>query len=491
MTEAPEQVLTTLSRDGSRRWIKPRVSKGRFLTRRRAVAYLLIAIFFLLPFLRAEAPYIGLDGRPLFLLDIVRRHFTIFGYTFLPTDTFLLALGMLFIFVAIFLFTAVFGRLWCGWACPQTVYMEFLYRPLERLFEGTPGRGGDAKRKGLGSKLGFFVVALLVTAIPAHTFLAYFVGVKDLSKWITGSPFDHPTAFLVMAITTLLMFFDFYWFREQLCLIACPYGRFQSVLLDRMSMIVTYDRRRGEPRRGKRRTELKVLSSGTAAGDASQGDCVDCHMCVTTCPTGIDIRDGLQMECVNCTQCMDACDAVMDKVGRPRGLIRYSSQAALEMAANETAMAPARRGPRFRVIFYPLLLIVLGIAWLTAFAGKGSADVTVLRNAGSPYSVLDSGQVANGLRLKITNRSDSTATYTFEFIDLPEGRIDLPDKSLTIAAGESLTTGFIVEAPAEAFVMGRRDSKLRVSDGKEYASITSVRLLGPVTATSPANGVRP
>ena len=239
----------------------------------------------------------------------------------------------------------------------------------------------------------------------AHTFLAYFVGIEALRHWITRSPFEHPAAFLVMAGTTALMFLDFGWFREQVCMVACPYGRLQSVLLDRRSLIVGYDYRRGEPRGHLARRSER----GHDAATHSRGDCVDCGACVVTCPTGIDIRDGLQMECIHCTQCMDACDSVMDRIGRPRGLIRYSSR-------DELGGAP-RRILRPRLIFYPLLLLAVWgmLGW--SLAHRQSADVTVLRGVGSPFTLLPSGEVSNQIRIKIVNRSAGDRRYLIELVN--------------------------------------------------------------------------
>jgi cytochrome c oxidase accessory protein FixG len=288
------RVLPTLNEDGSRRWIRPKPSHGTYATVRRAVAYALMLVFFLIPHVR-------MGGKPLILLDIPRRQFTLFGTTFLPTDTMLLMLLLASIIIAIFLMTALFGRVWCGWACPQTVYMEFLFRPIERLVEG--GRSGslalDKQRSHFHPRrLLKYAIYVVLAIFLAHTFLAYFVGTEALAQWIRRSPADHPTSFLVMAGTALAIFGDFAYFREQTCLVACPYGRMQSVLLDRQSLIVAYDPTRGEPRmKGKTRP-------------AGAGDCIDCGACVTTCPTGIDIRDGLQMECIHCTQCADACDEI-------------------------------------------------------------------------------------------------------------------------------------------------------------------------------------
>ncbi|HLB37401.1 MAG TPA: 4Fe-4S binding protein, partial [Gemmatimonadales bacterium] len=220
-------VLPTLNQDGTRRWLRPKLSRGRFFRRRRGLAWVLIALFALIPYLR-------LNGKPLILLDVVRRQFTMFGTTFLPTDTVLLMLLLVGIFLAIFWLTAVYGRVWCGWACPQTVYMEFLYRPIERLIEGGSRAQSDLDRRGWAlRRLIKHAVFVGLSLFLAHTFLAYFVGVEELRRWVTRSPVEHPAAFLVMATTTALMFLDFGWFREQVCMVACPYGRLQSVLLDR------------------------------------------------------------------------------------------------------------------------------------------------------------------------------------------------------------------------------------------------------------------
>ncbi|HEY8747626.1 MAG TPA: cytochrome c oxidase accessory protein CcoG, partial [Tepidisphaeraceae bacterium] len=335
---APEDhVLSTLERDGSRRWLSPKLARGRFLARRRAVAYALIVIF-------TVVPYMSVRGKPAILLDVVHRRFTLLGFTFLPTDTLLLALFMVGCILSVFLATALLGRVWCGWACPQTVYMEFVFRPIERLFMGRSGVGGKGRGDvAMWRTAALYLTYLLISFYLAHTFLAYFVGVEALRHWVRGSPSDHLSAFLIVAVVTALMLFNFGFFREQMCIIACPYGRLQSVLLDRFSLIISYDQIRGEPRGAMRKTTLPVLDQ--------RGDCVDCEMCVAVCPTGIDIRKGLQIECIACAQCIDACDSVMKKVGRKPGLIRYSSQAA--MAGDK------RSALRPRVIIYPAILLII------------------------------------------------------------------------------------------------------------------------------------
>lgn len=457
-------VLSTLNDDGSRRWIKPKLSPGKWWTRRRAVAFILIAIFTLIP-------HISINGHPMILLEVATRRFYLFGHTFLPTDTILLALLMVGIFLSIFLITAMAGRLWCGWACPQTVYMEFLYRPIERFFDGAPGRAkkGPFQGKPLG-KVFKYTAFLAVSAFLAHTFLAYFVGVDNLRLWVTRSPLEHPTPFLVMAATTALMLFDFGFFREQLCLVACPYGRFQSVLLDRNSLIVSYDFKRGEPRGRKssakegRNIPLKVV-----------GDCVDCGLCVATCPTGIDIRNGLQMECIHCTQCIDACDAVMTKLSRPTGLIRYSSQAVIN--------SERRRFLRPRVVIYPLMLALVIAGWLVAFSSKSTADFQVFRMRGATYVPVSETEVGNNAEIKIVNRTAAPRTYTIGVDGPPGVRVQAQQESVTLDATGSAKVPALLIAPIQAFAErnGAVDVQITLHDGERIVKSKTYRLLGPGT----------
>ncbi len=419
------------------------------------VGYALIAFFVTLPHLRWL-------GKPLILLNVPRREFTLLGTTFLPTDTLILMLLLGSAIIAMFLFSALFGRVWCGWGCPQTVYMEFVFRPIERLLEG--GRSGSLaldKARGVMSPrrvLKYLIYIPLCVGL-AHTFLAYFVGTDTLAEWVRLSPAEHPTPFLVMAVTTALIFIDFGWFREQTCLIACPYGRWQSALIDTRSLIVAYDAERGEPRRaGKER-----------GPDA--GDCVSCNACVFTCPTGIDIRNGLQMECVHCTQCMDACDHVMEALHKPKGLIRYASQEGL--AGRPSGLL------RPRVVIYSLaLLTTLSLLTITLSTRK-AAEVILLRSSSEPYLVEDDGRIANQLRVKIVNRSNATQRYTATVIGLDAGTVIAPELPLTIAAGAQRTTSLFLIAPFAIFREGRHGITLRVSDGDAFSTDLPFVLLGP------------
>jgi cytochrome c oxidase accessory protein FixG len=456
---AASRVLPTLNVDGSRRWIRPKPAHGRYWRARRVVAYALMLVFFLIPHLR-------LNGRPLVLLDLPRREFTLFGTTFMPTETLLFMLLLVSVVIAIFLATALLGRVWCGWACPQTVYMEFLFRPIERLFEGgyLGSRQLDRERRRLDPRrLAKYGVYLVLALFLAHTFLAYFVGVEQLEVWVRRSPVEHPTSFAIMAGTTALIMLDFTYFREQTCMVACPYGRLQSVLLDRQSLIVAYDPTRGEPRgRGKVRDGL--------------GDCVDCNACVQTCPTGIDIRDGLQMECIHCTQCADACDAVMTKLGKPEGLIRYTSRDALE--------GNRRHLLRPRTVLYPAALALFVGLLAYNLSMRQDAEVTILRGLGAPFAEEADGRVANQIRVKVENRARGERAFRIEVTGergeaLEHATVIAPENPLRVGGGQSETTSLFILLPRSAFEHGERTVTFRVSDGARFHDELGYRLLGP------------
>ncbi|GIW99149.1 MAG: cytochrome c oxidase accessory protein CcoG [Pirellulaceae bacterium] len=476
MLEPPDRVLSTLDRDGKRRWLYPRLAKGRWWRRRRALAYVLMVIFVIVPYLKV-------DGRPVLRLDIAARQFTVWGETFLPTDTLLLALLILSVFVTIVLFTAVTGRVWCGWACPQTVYMEFLFRPLDRLFEGTVGKGGTPKRElSLPLQAARLLVYVLLNMFLAHTFLAYFVGPEKLALWIRSSPWEHPLGFLVMITTTGLLTYDFYFFREQTCLIACPYGRFQSVMLDRHSLIVAYDHTRGEPRaKGRHKNRHSWLLSQRTSPETTSGapalpvigDCVDCYQCVRVCPTGIDIRDGLQMECINCTQCIDACDEVMHRVGLPPGLIRYSSQSALE--------GGRPRWLRARTLIYPLILIALLTGFGFSLSTRRGLDVRVVRGKGAPFVNYQPGRVLNNFYVRIVSRTHATRRYDLAILRPADARLEIVEPELLeVPPADSVLAPIRIDFPTWiTFGDGQETVELRVSDDVGNERTVNFRLVGP------------
>jgi len=461
------RVLSTLNEDGSRHWIRPKLSRGRFLRRRRIVGYALIALFVALPL-------IDIGGRPAILIDLLTREVSLFGTVFRPSDGMLLMLLGLSIVTTVFLVTALFGRVWCGWGCPQTVYLELVFRPIERLLEGTPSQQAKLARFHPRRIVKWAIYAVLAFVL-ANVFLSYFVGVARLRHWVFGSPLDHVAGFTTVMGVSALMLFDFAFFREQACIVACPYGRLQSVLLDRQSLIVGYDARRGEPRGKPTKTKLPVV--GESTGEAKElGDCVACNACVATCPTGIDIRDGLQMECIGCAQCIDACDNVMDKLHRPRGLIGYTSK--------DILAGKPKRLLRVRTVVYPALLVLAAALLAWNVRGKEDTEVWVERISGPAFVELPDGTISSQAQIKLENETDSVHHYTLSIVD-PAG---LPMRSpATWAVGprKSITAPVMVDVPRSSFVDGKCEVFLQVIETGGFHRVIRLTMLGPAGPTPP------
>jgi len=391
----PAPILGSMRPDGSRLKVHPADVRGRWLTRRRALFAVLIAVYVL-------APLVPVGGHPSIMLDVQHRRFYLFGQTFNAQDFWmvvLIALGFVFALLAV---TAWRGRIWCGWACPQTVFLEGIYRPIERFLEGprerrlklagTPWTPARIARF-VAKQAAFLVVSLLV----AHTAAAIFVGPFELAAMIREGPAAHTEAFLLTIGFAAILTLNFAWFREQFCVVLCPYGRLQSVLHDRDSVTVAYDPRRGEPR--GRMTKQ-------AEGAPARGDCIDCHRCVVVCPTAIDIRNGLQMECLACLQCVDACDEVMTRVNRPTGLIRLLSQ-------NQLAGAPGR-ALRPRVAVYALAFLLAAGTLGASLARRSSFEANVLRPRGANPFVVDGAVVRNAFEIHLVNKSPATARFEID-----------------------------------------------------------------------------
>ena len=459
--ESPDEVLSTLTREGKRRWMYPTLSPGRFLRWRGVVAWALIAIYLALPVVR-------INGRPAVLLDLLHRQFTIFGTTFYPTDTVLLMMLFIGTLVAIVLITALLGRVWCGWGCPQTVYLEFVFRPIERLFEGPEHRRQRRDQAPLSfdklwRKSVKWAVFTAVSLLLAHSLVAYFVGWERLLHWMTQPPTEHWGYFVMMALTTGLVLFDFGYFREQMCTIACPYARLQSVLVDPDSLIVSYDPLRGEPR-GKPR------KNGEATRDV--GDCIDCFACVRTCPVGIDIRDGLQMECIACTQCIDACDAIMDKMARPHGLIRYTSERALDRQKTRIL--------RPRVVLYGLLTLVVSGLFIGALVMRQPFEVEVVRAPGTPFMELPDGQIANRLRFRVQNQTTHDDALQVAAVTPDGAAVRVAGVTpIPVAAGALQRFEAWVSAPRNAFAGGKAEVVVEFRFASGEAVRKPFTLLGP------------
>lgn len=388
--------VTTINDDGSRYFLHPSDVHGWFTRWRRHSGLVLIAIYLLLP-------WIPVDGYPAVFLDIAERRFHFFGYTLAAQDAWLLFFGLTGMGFGLFFLTALLGRVWCGYACPQTVFLEHIYRRIERMIEGdgpsrrqldaAPMSAGKLARRLLKHAL-YILVSLVIT----HLFLAYFVSIPEVWHMMSAAPGQHWGAFLFMAIASGILYFNFAWFREQLCIVICPYGRLQSALSDDHTMTIGYDGTRGEPR-GK-------------VGTPAAGACIDCNRCVQVCPTGIDIRHGLQLECIGCAACIDACDEVMTKVKRPTGLIRYDSL--VSFRGGKT------RWLRPRTIVYGVLLCI-GIAVATfAFSTVKPASMIVFRMSGAAYFV-DRDDVRNQFMLRIVNKRNVPVTFVVKLTGVPAG----------------------------------------------------------------------
>lgn len=381
--------IGTVRDDGKRKWIYPRRPKGKFYNWRTYLSYILLAILF-------AGPFIKIDGQPFLLLNIFENKFVIFGAVFWPQDTYLLIFMLLIFMVFIIMFTAVFGRVFCGWFCPQTLFMEMVFRKIEYWIEGDANQqrklnampwNGEKIRKKTGKMVIFTFISLLI----GHTVMAYLIGIESTLDIVSQPPSENWAGFVGLISFSGLFLFVFSWFREQACIVVCPYGRLQGVLLDDNSMNVIYDYVRGEPRGKIKRNAVASIE------EPPLGDCVDCTLCVQVCPTGIDIRNGIQMECVNCTACMDACDDVMIKVNRPTGLIRLDSEKGVR-EGKQRLITP-------RVMGYSAVLLVLFGVFITLLWTRSDLEATVTRFRGMTYQEREGGEVSNLYEVSFINKT--------------------------------------------------------------------------------------
>ncbi len=430
--EAFRDHIGTVDSAGKRIWIYPKKPEGFFTRWRDIVSYVLLIVLFGMPFIR-------IAGEPFFLLNILERRFVLFGQPFTPQDFHLFVFAMITMIVFIILFTVVFGRIFCGWICPQTIFMENVFRKIEYWIEGD----ANAQRKlnaaswdgtKLWKKSIKYILFYGVSVIIANTFLSYIIGSDEVIKIITEPVQMHMGGFIAMLIFSGVFYFVFAYMREQVCLVVCPYGRLQGVLLDRDSIVVAYDFVRGEPRTRIKKNKL----AETLTEDAPKiGDCIDCKLCVQVCPTGIDIRNGTQLECINCTACIDVCDAVMDKVDRPRGLIRYDSY-------NTIAEGKKRRfTPRMAAYSIVLLLLVGLEIFLISY--RSSVETLILRTPGMLYQKVDENHLSNLYNYEVVNKTNREyQKIEFKLIE-HDGEIKLIGKEPNLGkSGQASGSFFIV-----------------------------------------------
>lgn len=440
--------ISTVDESGKRVWVYPKKPKGWFHNKRVLLSIFLLAFLF-------GAPHIYINGEPLILFNIIERKFVFFGQVFWPQDLYIFAFTMIIAIVFVILFTVVFGRIFCGWICPQTIFMEMVFRKIEYWIEGDWTHQKKLNKqpwnkekilKKVSKQIIFFLISFLI----ANTFLAYIIGSEELWAIQTSSPAEHIVGFIAMIVFTFLFYGVFSVMREQVCTTICPYGRLQGVLLDKDSIVVAYDHKRGEKRAKFKKNEDRE--------ELGKGDCIDCYQCVNVCPTGIDIRNGTQLECVNCTACIDACDHIMDSIGKPKGLVRYASENNIE------GEKKFKWTPRMKA-YTTLLVILLGI-WVYLIASRTNFDATILKQRGSTYQVLEDGRLSNIYEINLLNKSKNEYKITLEIED-SEGEIDLAKKSLILGPEEQLEERFVIKLPRKELKNGQRRIYVNIKgDGK-------------------------
>ena len=443
--------IGTIKKDGKRNWLFPKHPKGRYYNARTVVSIFYLLVFLILPWLRY-------DGEPLFLLNFIDRRFILFGKIFWPQDFFIFMVGMLTFIVFIVVFTVAFGRLFCGWVCPQTIFMEMVFRRIEYWIEGdasaqiklTNSTWNTEKllRRG-GKHLAFFVVSFVI----ANYFLSYFIGMDKVVAYGREGVAAHWDVLIPLLIFTSVFFFVYSWFREQVCLIVCPYGRLQGVMIDKNTIVVAYDRVRGEMRKHFRKHEVREA-----------GDCVDCLECVKVCPTGIDIRNGTQLECVNCTACIDACDEIMDKFDFKKGLIRYASENNIENKEKVRYTA--------RMKAYTVVLCLLIAVLVTLLATRQDISATVMRARGMMYQEQPNGQISNLYNIKLLNKTRKELPVTLKLENGFDGNIKMVGNALSVHK-ESVGDGmFFIYADTSSLHSRKNNVQIGVySEGKKVSTI--------------------
>jgi cytochrome c oxidase accessory protein FixG len=436
----------TMEQSCKRKWVFPRKPKGRYTDYRTIVAVILLAIFFAIPFIK-------INGNPFLLLNILDRQFFILGQPFYPQDFFILAMGAITSIVFIILFTVVFGRIFCGWICPQTIFLEMIFRKIDYLIEGDRNKQMKLDRQEWNAEkitkrgLKYFIF-VVISLIITHWMFMYIVGHQEVLNIMQQGPFANFSNFLVMIIFTAAFYFTFAWFREQVCTLVCPYGRLQGVLIDKQTINVYYDFKRGENRSKWRKGEDRAAEG--------KGDCIDCNQCVVVCPTGIDIRDGQQLECVNCTACIDACDEVMVKVGLPKGLIRYATEDEIEKEL------PFKFTNRMKAYSAVLLLMVGFLGFL--LSNRGTMEAKFIKPAGSSYFVRD-GNITNIYNYTFLNKSTKNQVVTVKIIEPEHGKVTLSGEDKIMLKKDQITKGTVnISFPEKEVTVSKQKVKIGVYD---------------------------
>ncbi len=449
--------IASIDDSGKRVWIFPRKPKGRFYDARTWFSYFLLAIMF-------AGPFITINGRPLLLLNILERKFIIFGMAFWPQDSYIFVLATLTFIVGIILFTVIFGRLFCGWACPQTIFLEMVFRKIEYLIDGNANSQRKLSEQAWNSEKIFkrglkHTIYFALSFLIGNTFLAYIIGKDELFKIISEPVSEHMTGFSIMLIFSFLFYYVFAFFREQACTQVCPYGRFQSVLLDDKSIVVAYDFVRGEERGNPKKQSNETL-----------GDCIDCNQCVEVCPTGIDIRNGTQLECVNCTACIDACDTVMDKVNKPRGLIRYASFDGIKTGEKLSI--------NFRNMGYTAMLTLLTLFFFFLLFTRTDVETTILRSYGTLYQEVGDNHFTNLYTVRVLNKTFDKMPIRLELIE-PTGDLTMVGGDLAIKEQDKTEGAFFINLDGKHLKGTETKVKVAVYTGDRLLETVKTSFMGP------------
>lgn len=451
--------ISTVSDDGKKRkWIYPKLIKGKLYKYRSAVSYFFLALLF-------AAPFIRLNGEQLILLNVLERKFVFFGVIFWPQDFYLFVLALLTFIVFIVLFTVVFGRVFCGWACPQTIFLEMVFRKIENWIEGDATKQkkldeGPLTTEKIVKKTAKHAIFLAISFLIANIFLSYLIGSTTLIRIITEPVSQHISGFISICVFTLVFYLVFSRMRELVCTVACPYGRLQGVLLDNQSIIVAYDYQRGEPR-GKRQKGQEQL----------KGDCIDCKLCVQVCPTGIDIRNGTQMECVNCTACIDACDMVMEKINRPLRLIGFKSE---EEIAEKKPFRLSKRIYGYTAV----LLVLMGVLGYLLLS-RTAVETTILRAGGTLYQLREKDKtVSNLYNSELVNKTNHPVHFQI-VPDNKQATLQFIQKEDTIQPGSSVKITFFVILPQNAIQQYKSDIGFRLMSGDREVDHFKTTFIAP------------